>query len=102
MLYVFLGDDKWAPFNYPKMQVLWLGRPECHASWEPAKCIPLSLVQQFEGGIMAESQATRVPMYGHISGILTVSHSSHETKRKKMERTWFEDLEGCVIAMVLQ
>ena len=49
---------------------------------------------------MAESQATRVPMYGHISGILTVSHSSHETKRKKMERTRLEDLEGCVIAMV--
>lgn len=80
-------------------KVLWVGRPECHATWEPAKSVPQYLVQQFEAGEASESEADTVPIYGHLSGIITTSKGSEDVqvaKKKKMERPCHEDVEGYV------
>ena len=46
---------------------------------------------------MAEAKANTFPIYGHISGTLTVSQCSSETKKMKLERPSLEEIEGCVI-----
>ena len=47
----------------------------------------------------AESKAVMVPIYGHISGTLTVSQCNNDqvqTKKMRLERPCQDDLEGYV------
>lgn len=79
------------------IQVLWLGQPDCFATWEPAVSLPQSLVQQFEGGIVPEARVETIQLYGHMSSTLTVSQQGSltlEAKRMRLERPYHEDLEG--------
>lgn len=80
------------------LQVLWLGCPEINATWEPEKSLPERLVKEFEAGVAAEATVDKQAIYGHTSGILTVSHLSEERskKRMKMERPCLKNMEGCV------
>ena len=82
------------------LQVLWLGHPECHATWEPAKSLPQSLVDSFEDGVMAESKVDSVNLYGHWSSIIATKSSGDKDvdepkgKRTRQERPCYDDLEG--------
>ena len=75
-----------------------VGRPEIHATWEPAKLPPDSLVREFEAGMTADVTVAKQPLYGHVSGTLTVSHCNEDHKKKmKLERPRHADLEGYVV-----
>lgn len=79
------------------MQVLWLGRPEINATWEPAKSLPDGLVQEFEAGVLAEATVDKQAIFGHTSGTLTVSVRNEDNKKKmKIDRPCLTDMEGCV------
>ena len=80
-------------------QVLWLGRPQCYATWEPASSLPHRLVDEFTAGLEAELQVDNVPMYGHISSTVTVaqqSSDSQKSKRQRQERPCHDELEGYI------
>ena len=47
----------------PCIQVLWLGRPEIQATWEPAKSLPEGLVREFEAGVEAEVTIDKHAIY---------------------------------------
>ena len=77
--------------------MLWLGQPECYATWEPAASLPQSLAQQFEGGILSRAEVETAPLCGHVSNVLTVSQKvslTSDTKRMRKERPCHVELEG--------
>ena len=78
--------------------MLWLGCPECFATWEPASSLPTSLIDQFESEAIVESSVESVPLYGHVSSTVTVAQSSAEQgpAKKKQERTSVHDSQGYV------
>lgn len=81
------------------MQVLWLGCPECFATWEPASSLPTTLIEQFESETIGESSAESVPLYGHVSSTVTINEHSIEQpieKKKRRERPSVDDTEGYV------
>ena len=86
------------------IQVLWLGRPHCYATWEPASSLPQHLIAEFTTGVEAEPQVDNVEIYGHISSTVTVaqkSSDSQKTKRKRQERPCHDELEGYIIVQAL-
>ena len=81
-------------------QVLWLGCPECFATWESASSLPTTLIEQFESETTAESTVESVPMYGHVSSIVTIAERSAEQpagKKRRRERTNVDDTDGYTI-----
>ena len=78
-------------------QVLWLGQPECYATWEPAVSVPHGLVQQYETGVVSESTVESVSLYGHVSNTLTISQQcslTPEAKRMRQDRQICGNLGG--------
>jgi len=77
---------------------LWLGQPQCSATWEPASSLPLDLIEDYEAGISRESTLETKSMYGHVFNTMTIKRSgAPETKKKKLERACIEDLEGYLL-----
>ena len=60
------------------IQVLWLGHPECSATWEPASNLPHSLIRDYEAGIESEVSLEKASMYGYISNVLHVSRKQSQ------------------------
>ena len=79
---------------------MWLGSPECSATWEPSTSLPKKLIEGYETGLRTESQVNITATYGHISGMITVTHTDHalppNTKKAKQTRPSPESLEGYV------
>ena len=78
-------------------QVLWLGTPECNATWEPSTSIPQNLIDHYEAGLTADVTVNEIVQYGHTSGTINVTYTNDEKpatpKRAKCERPSFESLE---------
>ena len=70
-----------------RIQILWLGSPECSATWEPLTSLPKKLIDNYEAGLRTESQVNITTNYGHISGMITVTHNDNalppDTKKSK-------------------
>ena len=80
--------------------VLWVGCPECYATWEPASSLPQDLIENFESGVSVETRVHLEPLYGHISGTITVSEMNITKvpvpKKARKQRQCLKDLEGYV------
>lgn len=79
------------------VQVLWLGRPECNATWEPACSLPQKVVDDYETGVAREIELDTTSLYGHVCNTVTMSGKTlerSEPKKKKTERPSYNDLEG--------
>jgi len=84
-------------FYFVLLQVLWLGVPQCKATWEPASSVPQDLMADFEAGVTTEVDIDTTSAYGHVSNTMTVTHkpvSQPEVKKRKEERPCHEELEG--------
>ena len=77
---------------------MWLGSPECSATWEPSSCIPKNLIDEYEAGLRTEAQVNTTTNYSHISGLITIAKTDStfppETKKPKQVRSSHESLEG--------
>ena len=81
------------------VQVLWLGCPDCYATWEPASSLSRQLVADFEAGITTQPTIQTTSVYGHVSNIMAVSQmrtDQPQTKKRKEEQPCHRDLEGYV------
>ena len=64
--------------------MVWLGHPQCKATWEPASSLSSSLVADYEAGIQTETVTESATTYGHISSTLvTKNNMSPEPPAKK-------------------
>ena len=89
--------------QHTHVQVLWLGHPECKATWEPATSLPYELVEDYERGIIREATVDATPLYGHVFNTMSVTRRTddilpRDAKKSKQERLCPDDLEGYVIA----
>ena len=71
------------------LQVMWLGRPECETTWEPATALSPSLVADYEAGILTETSTEYDATYGHTSTTLVVKNALQEPALKKSKRERF-------------
>ena len=71
------------------LQVLWLGRPECETTWEPATALSPSLVADYEAEILTETSTECDATYGHTSTTLVVKSALQEPALKKSKRERF-------------
>ena len=67
---------------------MWLGQPECYATWEPAESLPQCLVQQFEAGVVPETEVESVLLYGHVSNTVTVTQKGSLTSGDEKREAW--------------
>ena len=82
------------------IQVLWLGHPECSATWEPASNLPHSLIRDYEAGIESEVSLEKASMYGYISNVLHVSRKQSQgsiSEPKKWKNGSIADRWSCRI-----
>jgi hypothetical protein len=84
------------------VEVLWLGRPEKEVTWEVAHALPASLIDIYENGLKAESLVESTYSYGMIANRVIVIPSSSEkpNKKRRIEDTFFEELEGLIISIL--
>lgn len=71
------------------LQVMWLGRPECETTWEPATALSPSLVADYEAGILTETSTEYDATYGHTSTTLVVKNALQEPALMKSKRERF-------------
>ena len=78
---------------------MWLGHPECKATWEPASNLPPTLISDFEAGIESEVSVKKASMYGYNSSLLHMSQKQsisqeQDPKKRKTDRMLVDDIEG--------
>lgn len=78
---------------------MWLGHPECKATWEPASNLPPTLIAHFEEGIQSEVLVKKSSMYGYTSSLVHLSETHPVTiaqvsKKRKTDRMLINDIEG--------
>ena len=71
------------------LQVIWLGRPGCETTWEPATALSPSLITNYEAGILTETSTECDATYGRTSTTLVVKNALEEPALKKSKREWF-------------
>ena len=79
-----------------QFQVLWLGTPQCNATWEPSTSIPKNLIDQYEASSTVNVTVNNTVQYGHNSGAISVTYINAEeplAKKARHERPSFESLE---------
>jgi len=83
-------------------QVLWLGQPQCNATWEPCSSLPPELIEDYETGIAREAAVETKFAYGHVVNTVTISKTeAHGEKRKRQERPCVENLQGYFMCTLL-
>ena len=81
-------------------QVVWLGKPKAHSSWQPKSEIPAHIVDEYEKGIHQEikvnsfvSGGQTISMLAHDSDITKKSQGelgSNNSKRKRLDTSHME------------
>ena len=74
-------------------QVLWLGQPELHTTWEVADVLPTAVVQEFESGIRSEGVGQHCEAYGMDRSTFTTTVSSSD-QRARIDRPTLEKATG--------
>ena len=76
--------------------MLWLGHPDCEATWEPAAALSPVLVANYEAGILAETSTECHATYGYIATTMVVKDAPQQpaSKKSKTERLCQGDENG--------
>lgn len=78
-------------------QVLWLGMPDVHITWEPASSLPAEAIEEYEKGLVSTPLQQSGNHYGHETCTLVVARGtegSHRVKKSRTERPLAQESGG--------
>ena len=68
------------------LQVLWLGRPDLHVTWELASSLPAEVIQEYEEGLVSASVRQSSNDYGRETCTFVVTKNTGESQSVKKPR----------------
>ena len=68
-------------------QVLWLGMPDLHVTWEPASSLPAEAIEEYEKGLISTPVQQSSNHYGRETCTLVVAKDTDWSDRAKKPRT---------------
>ena len=83
--------------NNIMFQVLWLGRPDMHTTWEPASSLPAEAIEEYENGLITMTTQETSNNYGrHTCRFLVTKNaeSSDRAKKPHIERPLAQESGG--------
>jgi hypothetical protein len=69
-------------------KVLWLGHPECRASWVLESSLRRKLVENYENGVATEITNTTENILGNICNILTSQTKAGTPEPKRARKSY--------------
>lgn len=86
------------------IQVVWLGKEHCKATWEPEANIPPCVIREYELGLQPEVLAQSVSYGGQTNHTFHVhvhnADAQPKAKKQKMEEKWYVSNDVLIIIMI--
>ena len=68
-------------------QVLWLGMPDLHVTWEPASSLPAEAIEEYEKGLVLTPVQQSSNNYGRETCTFVLAKDTEGSERVKKSRT---------------